>query len=72
MNRVDTHFRDMTYQHRLNLGRWRRAIDVEILKEAGNYDMERQQTIVLVEGDHQLNGKKLSKTVMRDVEKVTC
>ena len=35
-----------------------------ILKEAGNYNIERMRTIVLVEGDHQLNSKRLGKLAM--------
>ena len=40
-------------------------IDVEILKEQGNLNIERQRIIVLIEGDHQLNGKCLGKLVMK-------
>ena len=57
INKIDTIFRDITFQNGLILSRWTQAIDVEILKEAGNYNIERQRTIVLIEGDHQLNGK---------------
>ena len=41
---------------------------MEILKEPGNFNIERQRIIVLIEGDHQLNGKCLSKLVMKSAD----
>ena len=40
-------------------------MDVELLKDEGNYNIDRLRTIVLVEGDHNQNGKHLGKNAMR-------
>ena len=58
-------FRNLTFKHGLTLARWYQALDVELLKEPGNYKIERLCTIVLLEGDHQLNSKRLGKIAMR-------
>ena len=65
LNAVDTYFRNAAFRHGKIFSRWKKAIDVEILKEQGNYNIERQRIIVLIEGDHQLNGKRLGKLVMK-------
>lgn len=61
LNSIDTIFRDITFRHGLTLTRWYKALDIELLKEPGNYNIERLRTIVLFEGDHQLNSKRLGK-----------
>ena len=65
INAVDAKFRDIAQKKGIIYTRWKKAIDVEILKEPGNYNVERMRTIVLVEGDHQLNSKRLGKIAMR-------
>ena len=54
----------------MRLKRWKRATDIEISKEAGNYNIERQRTIALVKGNCQLNDKRLSKLVMEKAKKL--
>ena len=64
INAIDAKFRDIASRQGIIYTRWKKALDVEILKEAGNYNIERIRTIVLVEGDHQLNSKRLGKLAM--------
>ena len=68
LNKVDTLFRNAAFRHGKVYTRWKKTIDVEILKEPGNFNIERQRIIVLIEGDHQLNGKQLSKLVMKTAD----
>eukprot|EP00957_Ditylum_brightwellii_P151226 11515026-Ditylum_brightwellii.AAC.1 len=44
----------------LHYGLWKaKGIDVEILKEDGNFNIKRLQKIVQLEGDHQFDSKRL-------------
>ena len=71
LNKVDTMFRAVVFKYGSVFTRWRRALDVEILKEPGNFNIEKQRIIVLIEGDHQLNAKRLSRMVMGSIDKST-
>ena len=70
MNKVDTMFREVLFRYGRVFTRWRLALDVEILKDPGNINIEKERIIVLIEGDHQLNAKRLSRMVMGRVDKV--
>ena len=65
INAMDATFRDVTFACGKMLSGWKKALDMEILKEQGNYNIERQRIIVLIEGDHQLNAKRLGRLVMK-------
>ena len=69
LNKIDTLFRDVVFRCGKVYTRWKQAIDVEILEEPGNYKIDCQQIIVLIEGDHQLNGKRLGKLAMEKADK---
>ena len=55
LNAIDAKFRDMAFRHGLVYTRWLRCVDVELLKEPGNFNIEKLRFIVLVEGDNQMN-----------------
>ena len=59
LNEIDTIFRNLTYRCGKSLTRWKKALDVELLKEEGNFNIEKQRIVVLIEGYHQLNAKRL-------------
>ena len=61
LKKIDTIFREMTFRKGITLQQWYKVLDVELLKEPGNYNIKRLQTIVLFEKDHQLNSKRLGK-----------
>lgn len=65
LNDTDTIFRDISLRHGIVYKRWMKAIDVELLKEEGNFNIKRLRTIVLIEADHQLNAKRIGKIAMR-------
>ena len=49
LNEIDTLFRQLPYQHGFSPDSWQRVTDVEILKKAGVYDVEKMRTIQLME-----------------------
>lgn len=59
MNKIDTKFRRICYQRGISLCRWFKGIDVELLKDPGNFDVNCLRTIVLVEADYNMNCKLL-------------
>jgi hypothetical protein len=69
INKIDTIFCNLTYKYWLVLERWKKVVDVEILKEPGNYNREHLRTICIIKGDHQLNTKRIGKQAMKMAEK---
>ena len=49
--------REIPYKIGYSLQRWHNGIDVELLKEEGNFHFDRLRTIVLLEGDYNQNCK---------------
>ena len=62
--RVDTIFRNLTYRWGVVLKRWLKTVDIALLKEKGNYRVQRFRTICLIKGDHQFDAKRLGRTTM--------
>ena len=65
---IDRALRAIPYRTGYVLQRWKRGVDVELCKKEGNYNVERLRTIVLLEGDYNMNNKTMSRTLMRKAE----
>ena len=65
VNAVDTILQKIPFERGLVLERWKRGIDVELLKEEGNYKLEKLRTIVIVEADYNTNCKRLGKEILK-------
>ena len=53
------------YKHGFAPNLWKEIVDVEILKKAGVYDIEKMRTITLMHSDFNMNNKKLGKEIMK-------
>ena len=65
---VDTIFCNLTYRWGVVLNYWLKVVDIALLKEKGNYWVNRFCTICLIEGDHQFDAKRLERTRMQKAE----
>jgi hypothetical protein len=68
LNKIDTLFRQLPYQHGFSRELWRDITDVEILKKAGVYDVELMRTIQLMLSEFNMNNKKLGHKAMAFAE----
>ena len=57
-------FAEIPFRAGYAMERWRSATNVMILKETGNYDIDRLRTIVLYEADFNHNNKFFGKSIM--------
>ena len=62
----DAAMRSLPYEHGFAPDLWKEIVDVEILKKAGVYNIEKMRTITLMHSDFNMNNKKLGKE--RDYE----
>jgi hypothetical protein len=53
------------------LKRWKKGVDVQLLKKANNYDATKLRTILLLEPDHNMNNKVIGRDAMRAGERLT-
>ncbi len=68
LNEIDTLLRELPYQHGFSPDTWQTITDVEILKKAGVYDVEKMRTIQLMHSAFNMNNKKLGRDVMAFAE----
>ena len=69
MNEVDTLLRELPYKHGFSPDAWQVLTDVEILKKAGVFDVEKMRTIQLMHSAFNMNNKKLGRDVMAFAER---
>ena len=60
---IDRIMRAIPFRTGYSLRRWQVGVDVELCKKAGNYNVEKLRTIVLLEGDYNMNNKTMSRRV---------
>ncbi len=64
----DATLRSLPYQHGFTPAAWLPVTDVEILKKAGVYDVEKMCTILLMNAEFNMNNKKLGRDMMNHAE----
>ena len=69
LNRFDAQLRTLPYKHGFSPEPWREITDVEILKKAGDYEVELMRTIQLLDSQFNMNNKKLGRELMANAEK---
>ena len=65
---IDTFMRNLPYTKGFSPQSWQLITDVEILKKAGVYDVEKMRTIQLMHAVFNMNNKKLGRDMMRSAE----
>jgi hypothetical protein len=65
---IDTFMRNLPYTKGFSPRSWQLITDVEILKKAGVYDVEKMRTIQLMHAVFNMNNKKLGRDMMRSAE----
>ena len=66
---VDSQMRDIPIQHGFSPQSWRRITDIEILKETGEYNVDRMRLIQLMASPFNINNKLIGKRMMDNAEK---
>ena len=66
----DTKLRELPYKYGFTPVSWRKIVDVEILKKAGVYDIEKMRTIMLLNAEFNMNNKLLGKRMMANGERL--
>jgi hypothetical protein len=69
-NEFDSTMRNLPFKYGFSPDRWRNITDVEILKKAGVYDIEKMRTISLMDAAFNMNNKQLGKDLMKHAEKL--
>ena len=64
----DSMIRSLPYQYGFSPLSWQTISDVEILKKAGEYDIEKMRTITLMNSEFNINNKKLGRHMMQHAE----
>ena len=64
----DAIMRSLPYQYGFSPKNWQTISDVEILKKAGEYDIEKMRTITLMNSEFNINNKKLGQDMMHNAE----
>ena len=64
----DAIMRSLPYEHGFAPDVWKGIVDVEILKKAGVYDIEKMRTITLMHSEFNMNNKKLGRDLMYQAE----
>jgi hypothetical protein len=65
----DAKLRDLPYKYGFSPVTWQQIVDVEILKKAGVYDIEKMRTIILLNAEFNINNKLLGRRMMANGEK---
>ena len=68
INNFDALLRSLPYQHGFLPKHWQEITDVEILKKAGIYDINKIGTITLMDAAYNMNNKQLGKDLMNHAE----
>ena len=68
-NEVDTLLRELPYQHGFSPDSWQVLTNVEILKKAGVFNVEKMRTIQPMHSVFNMNNKKLGRDVMAFAER---
>ena len=68
--KADASLRNISLRTGYVLERWKKGVDVELLKEEGNFNVKKLRTICLFEADHNQNNKYIGKTAIQHAEKV--
>ena len=70
INRFDALLRCLPYKYGFSPAHWQEITDVEILKKAGVYDIDKMRTITLMDAAFNMNNKKLGRDLMAHSEKM--
>jgi len=65
----DASQRSLSYANSYSFRRWKFGVDVQLLKRAGNHQADKLRTILCLEGDHNMNNKKIGRTAMWNGER---
>lgn len=68
INQFDAALRGLPYKYGFSPKHWREITDVEILKKAGVYDIDKMRTITLMDAAYNMNNKQLGRDVMMHAE----
>lgn len=68
INAFDAAIRGLPYKQGFSPTHWQRITDVEILKKAGVYDIDKMRTITLMDAAYNMNNKQLGRDIMRHAE----
>lgn len=68
INRFDSSLRSLPYAYGFSPRHWQSITDVEILKKAGVYDIDKMRTITLMDAAFNMNNKQLGRDVMLHAE----
>ena len=70
INRFDALLRCLPYKYGFSPKHWQEITDVEILKKAGVYDIDKMRTITLMDAAFNMNNKQLGRDLMAHGEKL--
>ena len=70
LNDFDACLRSLPYQYGFSPKQWQQITDVEILKKAGVYDIDKMRTITLMDAAYNMNNKQLGRDLMTHAEKL--
>ena len=70
INRFDALLRCLPYKYGFSPQHWQEITDVEILKKAGVYDIDKMRTITLMDAAYNMNNKQLGKDLLSHAEKL--
>jgi hypothetical protein len=62
---LDTSMRSLAYQTGFCYKRWKKGVDVQLLKRSQDYQAEKLRTIILMEADFNMNNKLLGSDIMK-------
>jgi hypothetical protein len=68
INQFDALMRSLPYEFGFSPTHWQSITDVEILKKAGVYDIDKMRTITLMDSSFNMNNKQLGRDVMKHAE----
>jgi hypothetical protein len=68
LNRFDAQLRNLPYKYGFSPSHWQNITDVEILKKAGIYDIDKMRTITLMDAAFNMNNKQLGRDLMKHAE----
>jgi hypothetical protein len=70
INIFDATMRDLPYRFGFSPQHWQQITDVEILKKAGVYDIDKMRTITLMDSAYNMNNKQLGRDSLQHAEKL--
>ena len=70
INEFDARLRGIPYKYGFSPNHWQQITDVEILKKAGVYDIDKMRTITLMDAAFNMNNKQLGRDLMNHAEKM--